>query len=139
MRIPRLRITLRATMVAVAIIAAVLWVVERRERFRRIALGHQFEKRKVFMNDLEIYLIALADQGESMTRTAERNRAARPFIRFSQYHEQMTEKYERAASRPWLPVTSDPTPPPKLSRDDFRAVYVLLQGKPFDLDPPGPK
>jgi hypothetical protein len=126
-------------MVAVAVLAAVVWVVERRERFRRIALGHRLEKSEVFRNDLEIYLIAIVEPGESDTQQAERERVSRPFIQFSRYHDQMIEKYERAANRPWLPVASDPPPPTRLSRDDFKAVYVRLEGEPFDLDQPQPK
>ncbi len=39
MQLPRVRFTVRRMMVAVAVVTAVLWVVERRERFRRIAPG----------------------------------------------------------------------------------------------------
>ena len=131
MRLPRMQFTVRRMMVAVALVAAVLSVVERRERLKGIAVGHKLEKSKVFKSDLEIYLILTVSPGESGTHTAERERACRPLLQFNHYHDQMIEKYERAASRPWLPVAPDPPPPAKQSRDDFKAVYLRLEGKPY--------
>jgi hypothetical protein len=33
------------------------------------------------------------------------------FRRLAEFHEAMMRKYERAASRPWLPIDADPAPP----------------------------
>jgi hypothetical protein len=133
MRFPRVRLTVRRMMVAVAGVATVLWVVERRERFKRTALGHSTEVNRVF-TDLELVLVATVAQHESDEHAAERQRLTYPLVRFRRYHYRMVDKYERAASRPWLPVASDPPPPPKPSRDDFKAVFLRLEGCPYDLN-----
>lgn len=135
LRFPRARFTLRQLMAGVAIIAAILWVVERRERFRRIAQRHGIEMTTI-CTDLEFYLVACPRQGEAV---AERERLTRPLLGFLRYHYEMVDKYERAANRPWLPVASDPPPPPKLTRDDFKALFLRLEGRPYDANPTEPQ
>lgn len=135
---PTLRFTVRRLMAGVAIAAAILLMAERRERFRRIALGHAIEVNRVF-SDLELFLVATASQNESAERAAERERLTRPLIRFQRYHYRMVAKYEHAASRPWLPVAPDPPPPTEPSRGDFKAVFLRLEGRPYDLSPTEPQ
>jgi len=121
--------------ILVAVAAALLWVLERRERFKAISIWHELEKNKV-AGDLELYLVATVAQHESDERSEERLRVTRPLIRFHEYHSQMRDKYERAANRPWLPVVEDPPLPPKLSRDHYKAMLIRLNGPLLDLDAP---
>ena len=55
---PRGRFTVKGMMVAVALVAAILGLlVERRARFRRIALAHKAERINLRLSDLDVYLI----------------------------------------------------------------------------------
>jgi hypothetical protein len=80
MRCPRVRFTVRALTIVVAVAALLTggFVLARRAaHYRREALYHS----------------------RSATRAAGAKR---------DYHDQLVNKYERAASRPWLPLDPDP-------------------------------
>jgi hypothetical protein len=126
MRLPRVRFTVRTMMIAVAITATLLGLLEkRRATLGKVSLAHSLERDQLHLSDLELYLIRtptpLGHNPPASVAKAEatRTRAAHPLLRFIQYHEQMADKYRRASGRPWLPVASDPPPPPKPSREEY--------------------
>lgn len=131
MRLRRVRLTLRQMMAGVAIVAAVLWVVERRERFRKLGQRHAIEMTAA-CSDVEIYLVACVGQGEGGEHAAERARLTRPLVEFMRYHYEMSDKYANAARRPWLAVASDPPLPPRPSREDFKSIFLQLEGYPYE-------
>jgi hypothetical protein len=131
MRLPRARLTftVRTMMVAVAITATFLGLLEeRRARFGRVSLAHRLERAQVHVSDLEFCLVLTPTQmGHNPSARAvkaedERIRETLPFIRFIMYHDMMAYKYERASGQPWLPVAADPPPPPKPSREYMRVI-----------------
>ncbi len=105
MRPPRFR--LRTMMILVAVLAlslsaAVLWL--RREQYRRLAEVYSLTE-KVLRVDSHMArgtaAFPLLDLSDSMDRNA----------RQADYYARLRRKYERAATRPWLPVAPDPPPP----------------------------
>jgi hypothetical protein len=82
------RFTLRRLMVAVAIIGSALGLIERRERFRWIAVHH-----RAYVPQLFPRIKPLGMEDEHW----------RPI----EWHELMARKYEHAARYPWLPVAPD--------------------------------
>jgi hypothetical protein len=119
MRLPRVRFTVRRMMVAVAVVGLLAGLgVEgerRRERFREEAIHH----------------FVIRSDGERARRlwaqlpTVFHERVA-AIDAWLSYHERMEEKYDRAASFPWLPVAADPPEP--------RPFWL-----PAGDDPPGPR
>ena len=98
MRLPRIRMTTRRWMVAVAIVGIVLGVtIERHNRFRKIADYHQGEIMKLARR-----LAAFAGSSDH------------PLIPRLDSHESMRLKYEHAARYPWLPVEPDPPEPQRI-------------------------
>jgi hypothetical protein len=103
MRLPRVRLTVRGMMLAVAIVALVVWG----ERMRRASSAY-WERAEFYR-----YLLTTPrnnpppSEGESVASTTEIAQGRR-LIR---YCEIMQAKYERAARRPWLPVEPDPPDP----------------------------
>ena len=71
-------------MVAMAIAAAPLWLLERSARFRRIGAAH----------GAQVYDAPGAKLPPRM-----------------RWHRDLARKYDHAADRPWLPVTPDPPAP----------------------------
>jgi hypothetical protein len=92
MRPPRYR--LRTLMLAVAIVAAAIDLVARRERFRMKASRHTFQAHE------GATVISLHRAGLS-ERLTPRGR----------WHRERAREFERAAARPWLPVAPDPPEP----------------------------
>jgi hypothetical protein len=137
-------------MVAVAITATILGSLEeRRARFGEVSLAHSSAwvqlQAQLHMSDLEVYLVLLPTQmghdpsASAVKAEAERIRAALPLAQFIEYHEQMADKYRRASGRPWLPVSSDPPPPPKPCEEYMKAIidrYIRTPGEP---EPPRAK
>ncbi len=123
-------------MVTVAVAALILGLVERRARFARISLAHQTAYNSLGLRDLEMYLVLTpwqsdieaspAEKVEDGKAIAEFDRGTRPLRDFIRYHAQMQEKYDRASDRPWLPVSSDPPPPPRPSNEFVKALLVRL-------------
>ncbi len=93
----RPRMTTRRWMIAVAIVAVVIGIYERRRRFLRLAAIHA-------------EAIAGVDAGH-----VDIPRPGEPFIWVAsprhRWHEALLAKYARAARYPWLPVEAD-TPEP---------------------------
>jgi len=51
----------------------------------------------------------------------------------------MADKYWRDSCRPWLPVTPDPLPAPKPSREYVKAIIDRFNRTPGEPNPPLPK
>ena len=87
------RFTVRRLMFAVAIIGSALGItIERRERFRWIAVHHRAAGPQHIPG---IKPLGMEDKD----------------WRLIEWHESMARKYEHAARYPWLPVALDPPPP----------------------------
>jgi hypothetical protein len=127
MKLPRVRITVRALMATVAIVAAVSGATalgRRREGYRERADANA-EQERAWGNR--------AEQSESWAATCLREARGDGFIsslydelmddarryqkeaaserRREAYHARLRRKYEHAASRPWLNVAPDPPEP----------------------------
>jgi hypothetical protein len=76
-------------MIAVAVVAVVLAICERRTRFQRLAREH---------DELESLVVGIDAQ-------------SRKPLAWAQWRSRMADKYYRAARYPWLPVGPDPPPP----------------------------
>jgi hypothetical protein len=139
-RWPRVRFTLRTLLVAVAIAAVILGLWGRSDRFRSIALDFEME-RETLIGALDAHLLPAARPGETPEREAERRQAARPLLAYDDYLSKMADKYYRASSRPWLPVLSDPAPPPRPTWEEVRDLivrYNLIAGDAAP-EPPVPR
>ena len=96
MRLGCPRLTVRGMMVAVAVVAVALSLIvlkRRSDGYRSLAGYH-----------------AARAMAESGTGPAESG-FARIWTQQGEWHKRMREKYERAASRPWMPVEPDPPEP----------------------------
>lgn len=122
MRPPRVRLSLRGMMLAIAVVGAILGLIEeRRARFARISRAHAREQANLDLTDVDVYLIFAGRQHDiehpyspsELEAEAKAERGAVLLAQFLDHHELMAEKYRRASSRPWLPVTSDPPEPPR--------------------------
>jgi len=92
MRLPRITTRRLMVLVAVAAIFAFGAVMVRKAReYRHAAARHAIKARIIEL------------EAGPATISKDRERAA--------YHSRMKGKYDRAASRPWLPVPPDPPPP----------------------------
>jgi hypothetical protein len=107
MRAPRLRFTLRRMMIAVAAVAILfgmtlgLW--RRHLLFRRLA--DEFAK-KAHAEMLKGFRVQRA-----RFPTDAELRMGEEHFRLTDYYEELTAKYERAAARPWFGVEPDRPPP----------------------------
>lgn len=107
-RPPRLR--LRSLMIVVAVVALPLatWtrIEARREQFRRTAAFHRDEivgGISIRGNGrLSIFPVAAKVEYQILSQTQ---------VDLDMWHLELSEKYEQAAERPWLPVAPDPDPP----------------------------
>ena len=103
MRAPRPRVTVRGTMVAVAIAAmgSPAWLAwarqdDRRQEFSLHAWGHR-EEAELYTTGIKIYCF--------------RSRRTTINPRKAEHHAGLARKYEWAARHPWLPVLPDPPEP----------------------------
>jgi hypothetical protein len=116
MKLPRVQLTVRRLIVAVALVAlllgaARLWAL--RQLYLERAAGHAGFRALVLRSPQDI------QYWESRWTDRRAGRPARypwpagpPFVpAIARYHDDMKVKYERAAARPWLPVGSDPPEP----------------------------
>jgi hypothetical protein len=125
MRQPRVRFTVRGMLIAVASVALLmgglrlLWL---RSVYRKAALAHAaYENlartlQRMVENDgqeereLEI-AFGMKVEPQSEAVKAKRAADARMNQETAEYHAALKHKYERAASRPWVPIAPDPPPP----------------------------
>src|SRR4051794_8604286 len=112
MRLPRVRFTVRRVMFVVAIVALILGGtaegVRRRERFRRKAQEYARTSNDLYLRGF--YFGKETTFGPSPAEV----RISDEYERRSIQYQRLSEKYERAARSPWLPVEPDP-PEPKTS------------------------
>lgn len=103
---PRVRLTVRELMIAVAIVGAGLGILaERRARFLRIAARHEEAARPFPL--YTGYFVPLE----------------------TWWHAELQAKYERAARSPWLPVGADP-PCPKAIRPKWAGGLPAIPDEP---------
>jgi hypothetical protein len=125
MRLPRVRFTMRGMLIAVASVALLmggmrlLWL---RSVYRKAALAHATDEnlartlQRMVKNEgkdereLEI-AFGIKVQPESEAVTAKRAADTRVNQKTAEYHAALKQKYEKAASRPWVPIAPDPPPP----------------------------
>ena len=102
MRWPRVRFTVRWTMVAVAVVGLLLAsaIMLRRSR--------EFGSRAEEQADFEAGSLEYADDARG--ERGDRQRVERGEL-MATYHRGLKLKYERAARFPWLPVAPDPPEP----------------------------
>ena len=114
MRVPRLRITIRSVMIIVAVAALALAAEATRRRMANLSAAYRL-RALVHQNKAELA------EGNAIESESAYRRGQPPdpkyakwsegFQRLAEFHCAMMRKYERAASRPWLPIDPDPTPP----------------------------
>lgn len=125
MRLPRVRFTVRAMLIAVASIALLmgglrlLWL---RSVYRNAAFAHAaYENLARTMqrivenegNDERELYIAFGMKVEPESEAVRAKRAADASVnqKTAEYHAALKLKYERAACRPWVTLAPDPPPP----------------------------
>ena len=125
MRLPRVRFTVRGMLIAVASIALLmggLRLVWLRSVYRKAALAHAaYENlartlQSMVENDgkdeRELAIaIGMKVAPESEAVRAKRAADASVNQKTAEYHATLKQKYERAASRPWVALAPDPPPP----------------------------
>jgi hypothetical protein len=103
MCLPRLRFTLRSTMVAMAVLTPFCWVAERKLRFQRMAEYHFLRSQA----DIICCATLVTDDGKQ-TILVEAGTGAPTTMARANWHKTLLEKYEKAARSPWLGVAPDP-------------------------------
>ena len=99
------RVTMRGLLVVIAVVAVTLEILrERHFRFKEMADHHFPTSGGSGVGDLGG--IMLFDRSGQKIPDGESER----FEREQGWHRLMYNKYKHAASRPWLPVLSDPAP-----------------------------
>jgi hypothetical protein len=113
-RLPRPKLTIRSAMVIVAVAALALAAEATRRRladlssaYRQRALVHQNRADLAGLNAV----VSDAEYRRGQPPEPKYAEWSARFRRLAEFHEAMTRKYERAASRPWLPIDPDPAPP----------------------------
>ncbi len=106
MRLPRVRCTLRSMMVAVAVLAAVCWVAERKLRFQRLTEYHFLRSQA----DIICCVMLVTDDGKK-TSLIEAGTGTPTMSGRADWHRTLHKKYEKAARSPWLDVAPDPPMP----------------------------
>jgi hypothetical protein len=116
MRLPRPRLTIRLMMVVVAVAALALAVEATRRRmvdlsraYMRRAMEHQLKADVASANVLESEFWSK----EGRPPDPKYAEWIIGYRRQFEFHHAMTRKYERATTRPWLPIAPDPAPPPE--------------------------
>lgn len=130
----RIRFSMRRMMIALAILAALFELfVGRPARFRRIAEAHATERGRVYLTDLDIYLVTTRHQPEQGREPAYYKECDdyyekvqgdfKPLLDFADHHNRLIAKYEDAAAHPWRLVSADPPAPPAPSQDVQLALW----------------
>jgi hypothetical protein len=113
-RLPRPRLTIRSVMVIVAVVALALAAEATRRRIANLSSAYRVRALE-HQNKVELATLNAIDSKSAYRRGQPPDPkyaewSAR-FRRLAEFHYAMMRKYERAASRPWIPIDSDPTPP----------------------------
>jgi hypothetical protein len=116
MRLPRPTFTIRLMMALVAIAALALSIEATWRRLGNISLAY-LGRARAYQSKAEVASVsALESEYLSQHARTPDPKYARQNIgyrRLSEFYLTMKRKYERAASRPWLPIAPDPAPPPE--------------------------
>jgi hypothetical protein len=107
MRLPRIRLTVRRLMLAVAVVALVIW------------LGRIYQLRQMYLEKVLDNKVALRQLDSGISCYTEDH---------TNWHEAMKQKYEHAARHPWLPVEPDP-PYPNDSHSHEQLPYRLITAR----------
>jgi hypothetical protein len=125
MRLPRVQFKMRGMLIAVASVALLmggLRLFRLRSVYQKAAVAHLahenlartlqsfVENEGKNERELEIAFGMRVEQ-ESEAVKAKRAADSRLNQRTAEYHAALKHKYERAASRPWVPIAPDPPPP----------------------------
>jgi hypothetical protein len=116
MRLHRPRLTIRLMMVVVAVAALALAVEATRRRMADLSSAYIGRARAYERKALLASMNALVSESAVNEGRPPNPRYAEWSIRYrrlSEFHLAMKRKYERAATRPWLPIAPDPAPPPE--------------------------
>ncbi len=106
MRLPRVKLTLRSMMVAMAVPEAVLWIAERKLRFQHLVEYHSSRSEA----DI-VCCVTLVTVGGEQTALVESATGTPTTHARRDWHRVLREKYEKAAHSPWLVVAPDPSRP----------------------------
>ena len=115
MRLSRPRLTIRLMMVLVAVTALALSVEATRRRMANLSLAYLGRAREYQLKADVASASALESEDWSQRGRTPDPKYAQWIIgyrRLSEFYLTMQRKYERAATRPWLPIAPDPAPPP---------------------------
>lgn len=109
---------LRTLIIALAIVAVILWGMHRRERFLGIAAFHDGQEawaRQLAAEERRSDAIAMTVEGYCV-RIPSPGAEAREteFLGIAAYHAELVQKYRKAAAHPWASVAADPPEPKKL-------------------------
>jgi hypothetical protein len=113
-------------MISVAIVALVLG---RSVHFSNLARRHESERTSLISDDLDLYLLLTPDPRGFPMHPDSRQPIAEvvvPIRAFIAYHLELEKKYDNASRRPWLPVTPDPSAPPRPSNANMKLYRSLL-------------
>ncbi len=114
MRVPHVRFTVRRMMVAVAIVAALIWGEQTRRR-RSYFRG----RATICRTNAAEFARAYTTGQMSIFRTkpsGPRIATTRPLVReWAIYYDRLWKKYERASRYPWEYVPPDPPPPERVT------------------------
>lgn len=112
MQLPRVRFTVRRTMILVAVAAIAVWgsqLYRRHQQFDRLARDHEVQEALAAEAAEETVRLLLA-QGQDPANIEVKAILEVASMRKS-YHRAMKEKYRLAAERPWRSVPPDPPEP----------------------------
>jgi hypothetical protein len=104
MQLPRIRISVRASVVAIALVAVLFGLLARRAM--ALALADFHESRTVVTG-----WACSKTSCQRICETREGKPATAKDIRNSNWHSKLADKYRLAAGRPWLPIEADPPEP----------------------------
>ena len=114
MPIPRPRLTVRRLMIVVAVVTVLLGAAYKFAECNLLARFYRVEAQYHADRESALREIAAKDGGESLINFTPRTdtRSKRFPIRvMADFEAKLKRKYDRAASRPWLPVPPDPPEP----------------------------
>jgi hypothetical protein len=130
MRLARMRFTIRRMMLAVGLLVLLMWPVAMGRYYRSLAAEHDRQSTRIAIQmqgspewqEWERLNRAWSGLGSAADGSPAENRIIavarrvsddleRRYVRRLEYHRAMAHKYHNAADRPWVPISTNPTPP----------------------------
>lgn len=111
MRWPKPRISLKAWLLVVALVAVVLFLLQRRQLYLERAAFHDQKAWGYRVTGNQWLSIAEGYVKRDAGEAVERHLIAEQNWTRSAYHLRLSKKYGYAAAHPWLPLPRDPPPP----------------------------